>query len=63
MNTLLKPLGFPPEKEAFVPHITLARVKSSRNLSNLAFNLLQQPEVYPTSPFKTFCLLSRPARA
>ena len=36
LNTLLKPLGFPPEKEAFVPHITLARVKSSRNLSSLA---------------------------
>lgn len=31
----LSPLGFPPEKRAFHPHLTLARVKSRRNIAAL----------------------------
>jgi len=36
VEALIKPLGFKPEREAFTPHITLARVKVPRNLSSLA---------------------------
>ncbi|MCE4619262.1 MAG: RNA 2',3'-cyclic phosphodiesterase [Desulfurococcales archaeon] len=31
----LRKLGFPPDKPKFVPHITLARIKGSRNLPSL----------------------------
>jgi 2'-5' RNA ligase len=32
----LKPLGFQPEKRAFSPHVTVARVKDGRNIRDLA---------------------------
>ncbi|RLG80749.1 MAG: RNA 2',3'-cyclic phosphodiesterase [Thermoprotei archaeon] len=35
VNAVLAKLGMPPEREKFVPHVTLARVRSSRNLSRL----------------------------
>lgn len=35
VEKILKRLGFPPDREKFIPHITLARVRSSRNLSKL----------------------------
>ena len=36
VESLLRPLGFRPEREEFTPHITLARVKGARNLQGLA---------------------------
>ncbi|MCX8204471.1 MAG: RNA 2',3'-cyclic phosphodiesterase [Candidatus Nezhaarchaeota archaeon] len=35
VEELLRPLGFKPEREAFTPHITLARVKGARGLRDL----------------------------
>lgn len=35
VETIVKKLGIPPEREEFVPHITLARVKGSRNMDKL----------------------------
>jgi 2'-5' RNA ligase len=32
----LEPLGFPPEKRKFSPHVTVARVKGGRNIRELA---------------------------
>lgn len=35
VENLLRKLGVPPDREKFIPHITLARVRSDRNLSKL----------------------------
>lgn len=35
IEKMLRKLGIPPDREKFVPHITLARVRSDRNLSKL----------------------------
>ncbi len=35
LETKIRRLGFAPERKGFTPHITLARVKSSRNLPSL----------------------------
>lgn len=35
IDELLRPLRIPPEKEEFTPHVTLARVKSPRNVAGL----------------------------
>jgi 2'-5' RNA ligase len=36
VESLIRPLGFRPEREPFVSHVTLARVKSSRGLQGLS---------------------------
>ncbi|GAB6147909.1 RNA 2',3'-cyclic phosphodiesterase [Stetteria hydrogenophila] len=41
----LRRLGIPPERERFVPHVTLARLRGSRNLTALV-KLLQEYEDY-----------------
>jgi 2'-5' RNA ligase len=35
VETIVRRLGVPPEREEFVPHITIARVKGSRNMDKL----------------------------
>jgi len=35
IEKLLRPLGIPPNREKFTPHITIARVRSSRNIQKL----------------------------
>ena len=35
VEKILRKLGIPPDREKFIPHITLARVRTSRNLSKL----------------------------
>lgn len=35
IEKLIRPLGIPPNREKFTPHITIARVKSSRNIHKL----------------------------
>ncbi|MDM7274797.1 MAG: RNA 2',3'-cyclic phosphodiesterase [Thermoprotei archaeon] len=35
IEKLLKSVGIPPEREDFAPHLTLARIRGSRNLSSL----------------------------
>ncbi len=35
VEKMLRRLGFPPDREKFIPHITLARVRSGRNISKL----------------------------
>lgn len=35
IESKLRHLGFPPDKPRFIPHITLARIKGSRNLPSL----------------------------
>jgi len=35
IETVLSPLGFPPEEHEFAPHITLGRVRSARGTENL----------------------------
>lgn len=35
IENMLNKLGIPPDREKFIPHITLARVRSNRNLSKL----------------------------
>lgn len=41
----LRRLGIPPEREQFVPHVTLARLKGSRNLAAVA-KLIHEYEDY-----------------
>ncbi len=41
----LQKLGFKREKEEFVPHITLARVRSSRNIKNLVEAIMRLKDV------------------
>ncbi len=41
----LRRLGIKPEKEEFVPHITLARIKGSRNISSLVKLLIEYADV------------------
>ncbi len=41
----LRRLGIPPEREEFVPHVTLARLKGSRNIHAVA-RLIQEYEDY-----------------
>jgi 2'-5' RNA ligase len=36
LESRLRKLGFPPERRGFVPHITIARVKTGRNIPILA---------------------------
>lgn len=45
VESLIKPLGFQPEREPFTPHITLARVKVPRNLSSLARFIAERSDV------------------
>ncbi len=35
VEKILRKMGIPPEREKFIPHITLARVKSGRNIPRL----------------------------
>ncbi len=35
IEKLIRPLGIPPNREKFTPHITIARVRSSRNVHKL----------------------------
>lgn len=35
VETIIKRLGLPPDREEFIPHITLLRVKSGRNIDKL----------------------------
>uniref|UniRef100_A0A7C4D8H3 RNA 2',3'-cyclic phosphodiesterase n=1 Tax=Staphylothermus marinus TaxID=2280 RepID=A0A7C4D8H3_STAMA len=35
VEKILRKLGIPPDREKFIPHITLARVRSDRNISKL----------------------------
>jgi 2'-5' RNA ligase len=35
LETIVRRLGVPPEREEFVPHITIARVRGSRNMDKL----------------------------
>lgn len=39
IDRAVAPLGFPPEKRGFRPHLTLGRVKSSRGLDGLMKNM------------------------
>lgn len=41
----LRRLGFPPEKDRFVPHITLARIKGSRNIHALSRIILEYSDI------------------
>lgn len=45
VEELLRPIGFGPEREAFTPHITLARVKGVRGLPRLADFINKYSEV------------------
>lgn len=36
VEELIRPVGFRPEREDFIPHVTIARVKSGRGLHRLA---------------------------
>ena len=45
VERILRRLGIPPEREEFVPHLTLARVKGSRNIGSLA-RLLEEMSDY-----------------
>lgn len=45
VEELLRPIGFGPEREEFVPHITLARVRGARGLQRLASFVRENSEV------------------
>ncbi len=51
----IQSLGFPPEKSAFSPHLTVARVRSDRNKAQLA-DLVTKNAKYDFGSVKARCL-------
>lgn len=56
LNGALKEQGFPPEDKPFQAHLTIGRVRSSRNLSSLKRLLAEVPPPVKEFPVNEVCL-------
>jgi len=59
LEDILEPLGFKREKRPFTPHLTLGRVRSNRNSSELIDAVRQSSEIFRTDFYGKPCGIIR----